>query len=106
MTTFVPIAELMQVLADLQQAITGLSAYLGLTLVASTLLSFPHDAKGFPTASSRSPIAVVGAQGDYEGGGDEGQDGKDDSTDDEEVVDSAIRPFSNSTDDNGAKPAP
>ncbi|KAG8062439.1 hypothetical protein GUJ93_ZPchr0003g18528 [Zizania palustris] len=45
-------------------------------------------------------------EGDYEGGGDEGQDGKDDSRDGEEVVDSAIRSFSNSTDDDGAKLAP
>ncbi|KAG8042883.1 hypothetical protein GUJ93_ZPchr0317g33743 [Zizania palustris] len=87
----------MQVLADLQQTVANLRAYLGLASVASMLPSFPYDAMGFPTASSLSPIAVAGAQGDYEGGGDEGQDGKDDS---------AVRSFSNSTDDDGAESAP
>ncbi|KAG8062246.1 hypothetical protein GUJ93_ZPchr0003g18115 [Zizania palustris] len=89
-----------------KQAVVGLSAYLGLTLVASTLSSFPHDATGFPTATSPSPIVVAGAQGDYEGGSDEGQDGKGDSMDGEEVMDSAICSFSNSTNDNGAEPVP
>ncbi|KAG8062606.1 hypothetical protein GUJ93_ZPchr0003g18580 [Zizania palustris] len=106
MTTFVPIAEDMQALADLQQAVANLQAYLGLAPVASTLPSFPYDATGFPTASSLSPIAVAGVQGDYEGGGDEGQDRKDDSTDGEEVVDSAIHSFSIFTDDDEAEPTP
>ncbi|KAG8076954.1 hypothetical protein GUJ93_ZPchr0006g43979 [Zizania palustris] len=59
-----------------------------------------------PIAEDMQVLAVAGAQGDYEGGGDEGQDGKDDSTDGEEVVDSAIRSFSNSIDDDGAEPVP
>ncbi|KAG8052046.1 hypothetical protein GUJ93_ZPchr0001g32818 [Zizania palustris] len=57
MTTFVPTAELMQVLADLQQVVAGLSAYLGLTLVASTLPSFPYGATSFPIVSSPPPRA-------------------------------------------------
>ncbi|KAG8060180.1 hypothetical protein GUJ93_ZPchr0002g26722 [Zizania palustris] len=96
----------MQVLVDLQQVVANLRAYLGLTLAASTLLSFPYDATSFPTVPSPSPITVVGAHGDYEGGGDEGRDGKNDPTDDEEVVDSAIRSFSNSTDDDRVELAP
>ncbi|KAG8083771.1 hypothetical protein GUJ93_ZPchr0016g2535 [Zizania palustris] len=47
----------MQVLADLQQAIACLSAYLGLTPVASTLSSFPHGATGFPIVLSPPPRA-------------------------------------------------
>ncbi|KAG8092000.1 hypothetical protein GUJ93_ZPchr0012g19585 [Zizania palustris] len=57
MTTFVSTIELMQVLTDLQQAVAGLSAYLGLTPVASTLPSFPHSATGFLIVSSPSPRA-------------------------------------------------
>ncbi|KAG8081430.1 hypothetical protein GUJ93_ZPchr0007g3691 [Zizania palustris] len=58
------VSEDMQVLTDLQQVVANLRAYLGLALVASTLSSFPYDATGFPTASSPSPIAVAGAQGE------------------------------------------
>ncbi|KAG8100636.1 hypothetical protein GUJ93_ZPchr0013g36946 [Zizania palustris] len=57
MTMFVPTVELMQVLVDLQQAVVGLSAYLGLTPVASTPSSFPHGATGFPIVSSPPPRA-------------------------------------------------
>ncbi|KAG8089622.1 hypothetical protein GUJ93_ZPchr0011g28115 [Zizania palustris] len=58
MTTFVPTAYDMQALADLQQAIANLQAYLGLAPVASTLPSFPHGATGSPTASSPPPRAT------------------------------------------------
>ncbi|KAG8067547.1 hypothetical protein GUJ93_ZPchr0005g15549 [Zizania palustris] len=64
MTTIVPytwFAEDMQTLTNLQQAVANISAYLGLAPVASTLSIFPHGATGFPTASSPSLIAVVGA---------------------------------------------
>ncbi|KAG8083553.1 hypothetical protein GUJ93_ZPchr0015g6918 [Zizania palustris] len=66
MMTFVPSTwsiEEMQALADLQQAVTSLSAYLGLATVASKLPSFPHGATGFPTAPSPPlPDAEVVAQ--------------------------------------------
>ncbi|KAG8068273.1 hypothetical protein GUJ93_ZPchr0005g14304 [Zizania palustris] len=48
----------MQALADLQQAVAHLRAYLGLASVASTLSSFPHGATGSPTASSPPPRAA------------------------------------------------
>ncbi|KAG8088759.1 hypothetical protein GUJ93_ZPchr0010g7692 [Zizania palustris] len=55
----------MQALADLQQAVANLRAYLGLAPVASTLPSFPHGVKCFPTAPSpSSPDAKVEAQGE------------------------------------------
>ncbi|KAG8083590.1 hypothetical protein GUJ93_ZPchr0015g6807 [Zizania palustris] len=63
MTTFVPTAEDMQVLAELQQVVANLRAYLGLAPVTSTLPSFPHVAMGFPTGPSPpSPDAEVEAQ--------------------------------------------
>ncbi|KAG8062325.1 hypothetical protein GUJ93_ZPchr0003g16511 [Zizania palustris] len=70
MMTFVPTAEDMQALADLQQAVANLRTYLGLAPVASMLPSFPHSVMGFPTAPTPSPIAVAGAQGGEVGNAD------------------------------------
>ncbi|KAG8064498.1 hypothetical protein GUJ93_ZPchr0004g39104 [Zizania palustris] len=58
MTTFVPTAEDMQALVDLQQVVANLRTYLGLAPVASTLASFPHGATGSPTALSPPPRAA------------------------------------------------
>ncbi|KAG8088473.1 hypothetical protein GUJ93_ZPchr0010g8713 [Zizania palustris] len=55
----------MQTLADLQQAIANLRAYLGLASVSSTLPSFPHDGMSFPTAPlPPSPDAEAEVQGE------------------------------------------
>ncbi|KAG8080708.1 hypothetical protein GUJ93_ZPchr0007g4137 [Zizania palustris] len=61
MITFVPTVEDMQALADLQQAVANLRAYLGLAPVASTLSSFPYDVTSFLTTPS--PHAEAKAQG-------------------------------------------
>ncbi|KAG8052343.1 hypothetical protein GUJ93_ZPchr0001g30376 [Zizania palustris] len=58
MMTFIPITKDMQALADLQQVVANLRAYLGLAPVASTLPSFPHGATSSPTASSPLPRAA------------------------------------------------
>ncbi|KAG8048399.1 hypothetical protein GUJ93_ZPchr0009g625 [Zizania palustris] len=98
MTTFVPTTEDIQALTDLQQAVANLRAYLGLALLACTLLSFPHNAaaRSFhdstngdvvdPTPQPLPPsVDDDGAdpeeEGDYVGSGDEGQEGEDDDED-------------------------
>ncbi|KAG8087482.1 hypothetical protein GUJ93_ZPchr0010g9828 [Zizania palustris] len=55
MMTFVPTVEDMQALADLQQTVANIQAYLGLAPVASMLPSFSHGVTGFPTAPSPAP---------------------------------------------------
>ncbi|KAG8055609.1 hypothetical protein GUJ93_ZPchr0001g32891 [Zizania palustris] len=63
MKTFIPTAEDIQALADLQQAVANLRAYLGLASVASTLPIFPYGVTGFLTAPSPpSPHAEAEAQ--------------------------------------------
>ncbi|KAG8047790.1 hypothetical protein GUJ93_ZPchr0008g13079 [Zizania palustris] len=65
MTTFVPTAEDMQALANLQQVVANLRAYLGLAPVASTLPSFLYSMIGFLTAPSPPlPHAEAEVQGE------------------------------------------